>query len=196
MTTLSPVLTPPRYIPVVVSSSPTTRSVEQRFVAGDQAALKEIFDQHAGLVNGVARRLVGADSEDLVQIVFLAAWNSRHRFDAERGAMGSWLVGITRFKAIDHLRAKGRRPPSAGGAANDREIPVEEAVGQVTDRLILEQALGGLSSERRQVVELAFFADLTHSQISDQLALPLGTVKSHVRRGLQTLREALEGSNV
>lgn len=196
MTTLSPVLTLPRYIPVVVSSSPATSSVEQRFVAGDQAALKEVFDQHAGLVNGVARRLVGDDSEDLVQVVFLAAWNSRSRFDAERGAMGSWLVGITRFKAIDHLRAKGRRPQSAGGAANDREIPVEEAVGQVTDRIILEQALGVLSDERRKVVELAFLADLTHSQISEQLGLPLGTVKSHVRRGLQTLRQALEDSNV
>lgn len=196
MTTLSPVLPVPRYIPVVVSSSPTARTVEQRFVAGNQDALKEVFDEHAGLVNGVARRLVGNDAEDLVQVVFLAAWKSRNRFDADRGAMGSWLVGITRFKAIDHLRAKGRRPPSASGSANDREIPVEESVGQVTDRIILEQALNVLSSERRQVVEMAFFADLTHSQISEQLGLPLGTVKSHVRRGLQTLREALENSNV
>ena len=180
--------------PVILSSAAGQSSVEQRFVDGDERALREIFDQYGGLVMSVARKLVGADAEDLTQQVFLAAWNGRARFDPGKGALGSWLVGIARFKSIDHLRAKGRRPPSAGGTGDDPHIPVEAAVGQVTDRVILDQALSLLPEDRRLVVQLAFYGDLTHAEISDQLDMPLGTVKSHVRRGLQTLRDQLEDS--
>ncbi|MFT7600398.1 MAG: RNA polymerase sigma factor (sigma-70 family) [Acidimicrobiales bacterium] len=179
------------YIRGVVSHP---EAVEERFVGGDQAALKQVFDQHGALVMGVARRLVGDDAEDLTQIVFLAAWNSRLRFDPQKGVLASWLVGITRFKAIDHLRAKGRRPPSANSPAQDQSV--EAVVGQITDRVILEEALSTLPEGRGEVIRLAFFSDMTHAEISEQLSLPLGTVKSHVRRGLQTLRDELEASNV
>ena len=171
-------------------------SVEQRFVAGHDTALKDVFDEYGALVMGVARKVVGDDAEDLTQQVFLAAWKGRGRFDPEKGALGSWLVGICRFKAIDHLRAKGRRPPSASPGAVEKDIPVEASVGQITDRVILDEALSRLPDERREVVELAFYADLTHAEISKRLDMPLGTVKSHVRRGLQTLRGQLEESRV
>ena len=178
----------------VASSRPA--SIEHRFVTGDGHALREIFDSHGALVMGVARKLVGADAEDLTQQVFLAAWNGRARFDPERGALGAWLVGITRFKAIDHLRAVGRRPPSAATAGPDRDLPIESAVGQVTDRIMLTELLATLPEQRREVVELAFLADLTHAEISEKLEMPLGTVKSHVRRGLEALRSEMENSHV
>lgn len=169
-------------------------SLEQRFVAGDETALREAFDAHGGLVMGLCRRVVGRDAEDLTQQVFLAAWRGRERFDADKGSLKSWLAGIARFKAIDHLRAANRRPATGGGEAADLGEEQVDA-SRVTDRLVLTEALAGLSSERRRVVELAFFGDLTHSEISEQLGMPLGTVKSHVRRGLETLRSELEASH-
>ncbi len=178
-----------RYIRPVPEST-----LEARFVAGDERALREAFDLHGGLVMGLCRRVVGRDAEDLTQQVFLAAWRGRDRFDPAKGSMKSWLAGIARFKSIDHLRAAGRRPATGGGEPEDMGHEQVDA-GRVTDRLVLTEALAGLSSERRRVVELAFFGDLTHSEISEQLGMPLGTVKSHVRRGLESLRAELEASH-
>lgn len=169
-------------------------TLEERFAAGDETALREAFDQYGRLVMSVARRLVGDDAEDLVQVAFIAAWKSRDRFDPAKGSLSSWLAGIARFKAIDHLRAAGRRPATGGGEPNDIATIQVEA-GRVTDRLILTDAMTRLAPERRHVVELAFYHDLTHSEISERLDMPLGTVKSHVRRGLEALKHELEGSH-
>lgn len=103
------------------------------------------------------------------------------------------MAGIARFKSIDHVRAAGRRPSTGGGEAADFGEMQADAE-RVTDRMVLTEALSGLSGDRRRVVELAFYGDLTHAEISEQLAMPLGTVKSHVRRGLETLRSELEAS--
>jgi RNA polymerase sigma factor (sigma-70 family) len=170
-------------------------TLEERFAGGDETALREAYDAHGRLVYAVCRRLVGDDAEDLTQQVFVAAWQSRQRFEPGRGSLGSWLAGISRFKAIDHLRAKGRRVT----LVSERSGPaptVEADVDEVTDRLVVNRALADLPSDRRQVLELAFYADLTHQDIAARLDLPLGTVKSHVRRGLVALRSALEGSHV
>lgn len=168
-------------------------TLEQRFVAGDERALAEIFAQHSGIVLGLARKSVGAEADDVAQQVFVAAWKSRHRFDAERGSIRSWLIGITRFKIVDHLRAAGRRPTPV---VDDGPEPVEptQAAEHLADRLVLAEALAALPEERRTVVELAFYNDLTHHEIAERTGLPLGTVKSHARRGLAALRTELEVS--
>lgn len=169
---------------------PVPTTLEERFVAGDEGALKEIFDLHGSLVLNICRRTVGSDAEDVMQQVFVAAWKGRSSFDAKRGSLPGWLTGIAKFKAVDHLRAKSRRPQSA-----DREVEDTAAqsadVGRVADRLLLTHALAKLPEERRRVVALAFFEDFTHQEISEHLAMPLGTVKSHVRRGLEALRRTL-----
>lgn len=165
-------------------------TLEERFVAGDEGALKEIFDLHGSLVLNICRRTVGADAEDVVQQVFVAAWKGRASFDPAKGSLPGWLTGIAKFKAVDHLRAKGRRPQSADREVEDAAINAAD-VGRVADRMLLTHALTKLPEERRRVVALAFFEDFTHQEISEHLAMPLGTVKSHVRRGLEALRQTL-----
>ncbi len=170
-------------------------TLEDRLVVGDESVLRDIFDEYGALVLGIGRRLVGDEAEDLVQQVFLAAWRSRDRFDPSKGNLGSWLSGITRFKAIDHLRATGRRPSTPSADVGETE-PVEPQVDRIVDRMVLGAALESLPAVRRQIVELGFFQELTHAEIADRLDLPLGTVKSHMRRGLEALQRELEGSRV
>ncbi len=170
-------------------------TLEDRLVIGDESVLRDIFDEYGPLVFGIARKLVGAEAEDLVQQVFLAAWRGRDRFDPSKGNLAAWLSGITRFKAIDHLRAMNRRPSTPSGEMEDFDH-VEPVVDQVVDRMILASALKSLPAARREVVELGFFGQLSHPEIADQLDLPLGTVKSHMRRGLEALQRELRGSRV
>lgn len=170
-------------------------TLEDRLVVGDESVLRDIFDEYGALVLSIARRLVGTDAEDLVQQVFMAAWKGRDRFDPSKGSLAAWLSGITRFKAIDHLRAAGRRPSVATDKVEVME-PVEPAVDQVVDRMVLAAALESLPEARREVVELGFFHDLSHPEIAEKLDLPLGTVKSHMRRGLEALQRELRGSRV
>ncbi len=170
-------------------------TLEDRLVVGDETVLREIFDEYGALVLSIGRRLVGADAEDLVQQVFMAAWKGRDRFDPSKGSLAAWLSGITRFKAIDHLRAAGRRPSVPTDQVEGLD-PVEPAVDQVVDRMVLAAALDSLPEARREVVELGFFHDLSHPEIAEKLDLPLGTVKSHMRRGLEALQRELRGSRV
>ena len=170
-------------------------TLEDRLVVGDESVLREIFDEYGSLVLGMSRRLVGDEAEDLVQQVFIAAWRGRERFDPSKGSLGAWLSGITRFKAIDHLRASGRRPSTPSADVGEREA-VEPVVDRVVDRMILTRALDTLPAARREVVELGFFEELTHPEIAERLDLPLGTVKSHMRRGLESLQRELEDSRV
>lgn len=165
-------------------------SVEERFVAGDEAALREIYVEYGSLVLNICRRAVGSDAEDVAQQVFVAAWKGRASFNVEKGSLPGWLTGIAKFKAVDHLRAKGRRPQSADREVEDAASNASD-VGRVADRMLLTHALAQLPEERRRVVALSFFEDFTHQEISEHLAMPLGTVKSHVRRGLETLRHTL-----
>jgi RNA polymerase sigma factor (sigma-70 family) len=185
----------PLWPPVPGYHQQVPMTLEERFVSGDEAALRAIYDEHASLVLNICRRTVGADAEDVVQQVFVAAWRGRSSFDATKGSLAGWLTGIAKFKAIDHLRAKGRRPQSADQEVEDSASTAAD-VGRVADRMLLTRALSTLPEERRRVVALAFFEDFTHQEISEHLAMPLGTVKSHVRRGLETLRHVLDSQAI
>lgn len=154
-----------------------------------------MFDEYGTLVLGICRKLVGNEAEDLVQQVFLAAWKGRDRFDPSRGSLAAWLSGIARFKAIDHLRAAARRPSTPTDKVDEMNS-VESQVNNVVDRMVLSAALQSLPSARREVVELGFYKELSHPEIAERLDLPLGTVKSHMRRGLEALQRELRGSNV
>lgn len=168
-------------------------ALEERLVAGDQTALRDIYHEHSPLVLGLCRKLVGPEAEDLAQQVFLDAWKSRSRFDPAKGSLGAWLTGIVRFRAIDHWRASGRRPSVPSARVGEFEV-VEGDVDEVVDQMIVTAALARLPEARREVVELGFYAGLTHPEIAEKLDLPLGTVKSHMRRGLETLAKDLEAS--
>lgn len=170
-------------------------TLEDRLVVGDESVLRDMFDEYGTLVLGICRKLVGDEAEDLVQQVFLAAWKGRDRFDPSKGSLPAWLSGIARFKAIDHLRAAARRPSSPSADVGEM-ASVEPQVNNVVDRMVLSAALASLPEARREVVELGFYHELSHPEIADRLDLPLGTVKSHMRRGLEALQRELRGSRV
>ena len=141
----------------------------------------------------------------MTQDVFLAAWRSSTRYDPARGSLGGWLMGIAHHKATDTLRARGRAldrvaraaadPLGAGGVAAGPDTPAGGGASDsgLAERLLLADALGRLRPEVREVVELAFYSDLTHEQIAERTGRPLGTVKSQIKRSLAALRRHLEG---
>jgi len=184
-------------------SAPTAGVVE-RFVAGDPAALRGLYDAHATDVHGFALRCLRGhhDAEDVTQQVFVRAWRGRHTFDPTRGTIGAWLHGIARRQVAERLSARSRDTvveapvidgaavevagvAGPGGVRDRRELGVSD---RVIEAVVVADELNRLSAEQRRVVRLAFYDDLTHGQIAAVTGLPLGTVKSHLRRGLQRLR--------
>ncbi len=173
--------------------------VAKAFVEGSDWALAEAYRRWAPLVHTLAIRKLGdhSDAEDVTQAVFVKAWQGRERFDPTRGNLAAWLVGITRHTALDAIDARMRdarlRERAAILATPRDESPTE--ADAVADAVVITAGLSELSHPQRHVVELAFYEGLTHHQISERLDVPLGTVKSHLRRGLRKLRDNLEVSD-
>lgn len=171
-----------------------------RFAAGDQAALAEVYRRWAPLVLAIARRTLAnhQDAEDIAQQVFVSAWRSRHTLRPEAGAFPGWLVAITRRRIADELDRRtreDRRVQAVGAldAAGAGSLQARSgAADGIVDRLVLQHEVDRMGEARRTILTLAYVADQTHDQIAATLGLPLGTVKSHVRRGLLQLRSALK----
>ncbi|MFH7594761.1 sigma-70 family RNA polymerase sigma factor [Streptomyces racemochromogenes] len=167
---------------------------------GDDRWLALAHRRWSRLVHAHAVRVLGdaREAEDVAQQVFVAAWRGRSGFRPDRGTLPAWLMGITRRKTADALSARTRRlelVAAAGGQARD-ETTV--GVDHVIDQLVVTEELARLPRVQRDVLALTYFGDLTQVQIADRTGLPLGTVKSHARRGMRRLRlraasGALEG---
>ena len=173
-------------------------ALDRNFAAGSPGALEAAYKRYGGVVHGYARRVAGPEAADEVtQDVFLAAWRTPGRFDPNRGSLGGWLLGIARFKAIDAIRRSQRAADRLGRAAA-LAPPAGPTAGadELAERLLVADALSRLRPEVREVVELAFYSDLTHEQIADRTQRPLGTVKSQIRRSLASLRRHLESIDV
>jgi RNA polymerase sigma factor (sigma-70 family) len=167
----------------------------ERLRAGDETALRVAYERHGPAVLYLAQRLLGnrADAEDVTQVTFVAAWTGRDGFDPQRGTMLGWLLGIARRKAVDRLRSTSREQRTTETVRAQQAVPeAEETPERIVDRLIVADELGRLPDEQRRTLELAFFDDLTHPQIATVTGLPLGTVKSHIRRGMANLRRRWE----
>ncbi|GAA4446016.1 sigma-70 family RNA polymerase sigma factor [Phytohabitans houttuyneae] len=174
-------------------------ALAQRFQAGGGQALREAYDRYGRAVHHLAVSLLAstADAEDVTQSVFVAAWQGRQAFDPARGTLLGWLMGIARRKVVDQLRERGRQEQAVEAVRTVMVAdPVEtRTVEEVVDRLLVADEMGRLPDEQRRVLALAFYDDLTHQQISSVTGLPLGTVKSHLRRGLLRLRARWEVDN-
>ena len=166
----------------------------ERLHSGDQAALGEIFRRWSPLVFTIALRSLQnrSDAEDVTQQVFVGAWRSRHTLQVSDRALPGWLVGITRHRIADRMAARGRdvRDQQAVTALPTSDVP--DPQDRLVDRLVLADELDRIDDPRRTILRLAFYEDRTHQQIAAVLGMPLGTVKSHVRRGLLHLRARLQ----
>jgi RNA polymerase sigma factor (sigma-70 family) len=174
----------------------TIEEAIQRCAAGDRAGLRHIYEQEAGRMLGVARRIVAksALAEDVVQDAFLQIWRGAAQFDPARGQGRGWIYTILRNRALNVLRSESRVDPL--DEANLAELPSpDESADALVERLeqssALKRCLGALDAMRRKMVVMAFSNGLTHGEIAAHLKLPLGTVKSHIRRALQALKECL-----
>jgi RNA polymerase sigma-70 factor, ECF subfamily len=166
--------------------------------AGDTRAFEVIFDRHAGAGYSLALRVCGrrALAEDIVQEAFLSLWRSGSGYDRARGSVRSWVLSAVHNRAIDALRrtgAKTGRDVSDEGIAE--RLPARDATEAEVERRDesrrVRGALDELPPDQRQVIELAYFGGLSHSQIAEMLDLPPGTVKGRMRLGLTKMRSAL-----
>ncbi|MFJ7631228.1 sigma-70 family RNA polymerase sigma factor [Streptomyces sp. NPDC097595] len=162
----------------------------------DEETFAAIYRRWGSLVHTMATRSLGDthEAEDVTQQVFIGVWRGRHGFRPERGTLSAWLVGITRRKIVDALAARGRRLALVESAARDAAParPARQAPEEVLDRVLLVEALSRLPHAQREVLCMAFYEDLTQAQIAERTGVPLGTVKSHTRRGLHRLRTVVD----
>jgi RNA polymerase sigma-70 factor, ECF subfamily len=174
-----------------------------RAASGDESAIAALYDRYGGVLYAVAYRITGqrADAEEVVLEAFAQAWRDAPRFDAARGSVAAWLTMIARSRALDLIRARGRRDritataaaerPDASPAMGDWRSDPAGSVDHAERRVHVREALAGLSAPQRQAIELAYFEGLSQSEIAERLQEPLGTIKTRVRLGMQKLRETL-----
>ncbi len=165
----------------------------------DPDAFEVFYDRHGGAAYSLAHRIVGDPgmAEDVTQEAFLSIWRSKARFDAARGSVRAWALGIVRNRAIDALRSASRPAPKLdrdddaalesqpAGERTEVEAIRRETAGR------LREALGVLPREQSRVIELAYFGGFSHSEIAEMLGAPLGTIKGRMRLGLEKIRATL-----
>ncbi|MBI2773359.1 MAG: sigma-70 family RNA polymerase sigma factor [Chloroflexi bacterium] len=168
-----------------------------RIAAQDARALGELYDAYGRVVFGVGFRIAGSPeaAEEVAQDVFQAVWRQARSYRAERGSVRTWLLAIARNAAIDWGRTHGRR--------SNREYSLDAAPGLVAEVQVEERVIASLRAERirvavrmlpteqRDVVALAFWGGLSQTEIAARAGIPLGTVKSRIRLGMEKLRERL-----
>lgn len=172
-----------------------------RAAGGDQAALAQIYDRYAPRLLGLALTVLRdrRDAEDAVQDAFVYAWQHAASYDRSRGKVLSWLAIVVRHRAIDRLRSQERRERLVTTAGQE-QLPQAAAGGNTPGELASDEAekamalLNGLPDPQREVLKLAFLQGLTQQEIAERTQSPIGTIKTHIRRGLQRLRSAL-GTN-
>jgi RNA polymerase sigma-70 factor (ECF subfamily) len=168
--------------------APESEALLRRLTDGDTAALGELYDRYAGLVNGLALRILRevAEAEDVVQEVFVQVWRQAERFDPSRGSPEAWLCTITRTRALDRLRRRVARREHSGDV-----LPALSKAPRTEEALSVRKALEGLSADQRHALELAYYEGLTHTEIAARLGEPLGTIKTRIRTAMIRLRDTL-----
>lgn len=171
----------------------------ERFRDGDERALEAIYRRWSPIVFTLALRSLGdrTDAEDVTQRTFVSAWTSRSGYEPSKARLGTWLVVIARRRIADTLDAQAKvirlqRELERFADPTDAFDPGTD----LGDRMLVADEIDRLEPDAQRVIRLAFFEDLTHDQIASRLGMPLGTVKSHIRRSLTRLRARLEVGHV
>lgn len=173
-------------------------AVVQRMAGGDEGALAAFYDRWVSQVYSlVAQMLRDADeAEDVVEETFWQVWQRASSYDPARGTVRTWVLTIARTRALDHLRARQRRPEPVAleelVPAGDDADPSLDAESRERRQLVMD-ALAALPTEQRRALELAYFGGFTQTEIAERLAEPLGTVKTRMRLGMRKLRDTLLG---
>jgi len=164
--------------------------------AGDRDAFARFYDRYAPLVFPLVLRIVRdrADAADVLQDVFWEAWRGASAYDSARGTPEAWIVMRARARAIDRVRAMRRREETFVAPVDEATTAASgglsgDAAARAEDRQLVATALAVLPQPQREVIELAYFAGLTQTEIAERLEQPLGTVKTRIRMALARLRE-------
>lgn len=179
-----------------MSSGPDDGEVDAALVVamagGDRSALARLYERHAGLLLGLALRIVRErrEAEDLLHDVFLEAWRSAKAFDPKRGRVRTWLAIRMRSRALD-LQKSARVSRNAGDGALEHLVSDPAAITAGPDHARVRAALAALGPEQRGVLELAYFEGLSCTEIATRVGIPVGTVKSRLAAGLDRLRGAM-----
>jgi RNA polymerase sigma-70 factor (ECF subfamily) len=159
----------------------------------DRRAFESLYDGYAGAVYSLAVRMLGdrQAAEDIAQEVFIAIWRAARDFDPARGSARSWILSLAHHKSVDALRRKRLRStePLLEAATASADV-VDEALRGVTASEV-RRALGALSDGQREAIVYAYYGGYTQQEIARRLGVPLGTVKTRMRDGMQRLRAAL-----
>jgi RNA polymerase sigma-70 factor, ECF subfamily len=162
---------------------------------GDRAAFRKLYDAHSPRLYGVALRITrdAALAADALHDALIQAWQNAGRFDAVRGRAEAWLTSLVRYRALDLVRTRKREvvtdaPPERADDAPD----AFDALSSKSDAAALLRCLETLEADKRRLIASAFVDGYSHSELAERMGLPLGTVKSWIRRGLEALRRCLE----
>jgi RNA polymerase sigma factor (sigma-70 family) len=171
-----------------------TDTLLRRCAGGDRAAFRLLYDRWGNRLYGLALRITRqpALAADATQDAFVRIWQQAHRFDPERGGPEAWLVGILRYRALDIVRRQSREVPGYEPEEIEDEAPDALArLVSTAEGAALHRCLGELDQDRRRLVVMAFVDGLSHSELALRMKVPLGTVKSWIRRSLISLRGCL-----
>jgi RNA polymerase sigma-70 factor (ECF subfamily) len=175
----------------------TQQTILERIAGGDQSAVQQCIDTYGDLIWSLARRFLrnDADAEDAVQDIFIDLWGSASRFDRNVASEIAFVSTIARRRLIDRLRQVKRRPGM--DSLDDEETGelkqpvVLPQLEEESDVAVVERVLGTMEPQHREILALSLYEGYSHSEIAERLSLPLGTVKTRVRRGLIYIREQL-----
>ena len=182
---------------MIVSTTTSTVDIAllDRIARRDQAGLAELYDRHCRLLFSLILRILRdrGEAEDVLQEVFVRVWDRADSYNASLGTPAAWLVRISRNRAIDRLRSRTVR---AGIQAPEVDRPEQAAdpesyAASAEERRVIGDAIAALPPEQRQLIESAFYEGYTQSELAERFDLPLGTVKTRIRTGMQSLRRAL-----
>ena len=164
---------------------------------GDQTSVAELYERYGGAAYGLAFRITndGTLAEDVVQDAFVSVWKQCGRFDAGRGQVRSWLLTIVHHKAIDAVRRRTNRAERALPEGPEEFVAAQgrpEEIAEMTmDAAAVREAVAQIPDDQRTTITLAYFEGMTHVEIAERMQVPLGTVKSRLRIGLEKMREYL-----